>query len=386
MIKILAKEYSSAVQLVCSKLESDNIKFDIFLTKEDSSAKKYLKEITDSDGVIMVGNVGDYCTLFASTFNLTMFYDSYAEKSVTEYCRLSQLPMPAQHVLDKICYTPETFNHYSAVFGYQCACFGEYNKKMVYILPDDERECEVLYDTYLSKDFLKWQAKNYKYVFKVFGLVKGEVQKRLDKLNRVVTTAFDTKELDSKITLMFSHKCSKVAIEQTLQQFSALFGESIYAKKDISLAQNLVNLLKQVGLTLSCAESLTGGLVSSAIVSIPGSSAVFYEGAVTYSSIAKSRRLGISPHYIDEYSAVSPEVAHAMAQGLLQNGTNLAIATTGYAGPDNNPNIPTGLCYIAIGSHKGITVHKNVFIGDRTSIRLQATNTALYLVAKSITN
>lgn len=385
MIKLLTKEHSKAVRLLCDKLRCDGIKYDLLVTNSVASSRNYLNEGVQKDDVIMIGNVGDYSTLFADTFNLTMFYDTYAEKYVAEYCKLAKISMPAQHVLDKICTIPETFIHYSAVYGYQCGCCGEYNKNKIYILPDDHRECEVLYDNYVSKGLSRDQVGMIKYVFKVFGLPATEVNKRLDALPKIVQRSCDTDNLDSRITLLLPAKTSKSVISQTLEQFNSLFGAGIYANCDQSLAKTVVDLLSQINRTVSTAESITGGLIASSIVDIAGSSAVFYEGAVTYSSVAKSKRLDISPHYIDEYGAVSPQVANAMAEGLLKSGSDIVVATTGYAGPDVTGKTPVGLCYIAVGSRNGVTVHKNVFVGDRNTIRAQVTNTALFLVIKSIT-
>ncbi len=385
MIKLLTKEHSQAVRLICDKLRCDGIQYDLLVTNSEQSARAFLAEGVQKCDVIMVGNVGDYSTLFADTFNLTMFYDSYAEKSVAEYCKLAKIAMPAQHVLDKICTIPETFNHYSAVYGYQCGCFGEYNKKHVCILPDDKRECEVLYDNYVAKTLLRDQVGMLKCVFKVFGLPKAEVDKRLSKISKSVDATAETENLDSRITLLFPAKTTKTVISQTLEQFNKLFGSGIYANCDQSLAKTVVQLLLQINRTISTAESITGGMIASSIVDVAGSSAVFYEGAVTYSSVAKSKRLGISPHFIDEYGAVSPHVAKAMAEGLLANGSDIAVSTTGYAGPDPTGKTPVGLCYVAVGSRAGVTVHKNVFVGDRNTIRSQVTNTALFLIIKSIT-
>ena len=384
MIKLLTKQHGKAVRLLCDKLHCDGIQYDLLVTTCEQSARKYLADAIKNDNVIMVGNVGEYATLFADTFNLTMFYDSYAEKTVAEYCKLAKVAMPAQHVLDKICTIPETFNHYSAVYGYQCGCFGEYNKKQIYILPNDPRECDVLYTNYLSKILLMHQEGMTKYVFKVFGFAEGEISKRLDTLGKNVQYTFETDNLDSRITLFVPAKTTKSALAKLLEQFNNLFGANIYANADQSLAKTVVQLLAEINCSISTAESITGGMIASSIVDVAGSSAVFYEGAVTYSSVAKSKRLSISPHYIDEFGAVSPQVAKAMAEGLMTNGSDIVVTTTGYAGPDSTGKTPVGLCYIAVGTHAGVTVHKSVFAGDRNTIRAQATNTALFLVVKSI--
>ncbi len=290
MIKILTKHHSESVQLLCDKLSLDGILFDLLITQNEKSARNYLLTSEQTDDIVMVGNVGDYSSLFADTFGLTMFYDGYAEKAIADYCNFVNVPMPAQHVLDKICTIPETFIHYAPVYGYQCGCFGEINKKHIYILPDDKRECQVIYDEYIVKALLREQIGKTKYVFKVFGYSNENIVKTLSAMPKNVQCAVVTNHLDSRITLLFPSKTAQKVIKDALDQFNRLFGESIYANSDQSLAQTVVELLKQVNITISTAESITGGMIASSIVDVPGSSAVLYEGAVTYSSVAKSKR------------------------------------------------------------------------------------------------
>ena len=88
---------------------------------------------------------------------------------------------------------------------------------------------------------------------------------------------------------------------------------------------------------------------------------------------------------VDEYGVVSQQVAQKMALGLKENGTDIAVSTTGFAGPTSADGMPVGLCYIGIATEKGVSVYRNVFTGDRNSIRTQAANMALYLVCKTLT-
>ena len=87
---------------------------------------------------------------------------------------------------------------------------------------------------------------------------------------------------------------------------------------------------------------------------------------------------------MDEFGVVSQQVAQEMVKGLLKNGGDLAVSTTGYAGPTSENGLPVGLCFIGIGTPKGISVYRNIFSGGRNFIRAQATNMALFLVYKTI--
>lgn len=385
MIKILAKDYSQAVAFLCKKFDGEVAEYDLFLSKSKRSAAEFLTNSIGANALIIVGNVGDSSTLFADTFNLTMFYDKFAERNVIEFCKLSRTEIPPQHTMDKLCIAPEAFNHYASAYGYQCTCYGEYKKTHVYMIADDARECEVVYDNYLYQDLFKKSVGATRFVYKVFGLSKKAVNDRLAKLGKYVSRKCETTNLDSKIVLSFPPKCAKNIIAETVDKFKQLFGEFLYASSEQSLAKTVVDVLHQIGKTVSVAESITGGMVASSIVDIAGASSVLYEGVVTYSIPSKCRRLDINPHFVDEYGAVSQQVAKEMAVGLRKYGGDIAVSTTGFAGPTSDNGLPVGLCYIGVATEKSVSVYKNAFSGDRNSIRAQAANMALFLIYKTIT-
>ena len=200
-----------------------------------------------------------------------------------------------------------------------------------------------------------------------------------------VSRKCETLNLDSKIILTFQPKCSKVYIKDAVAKLREAFGEYLYATADQTLAQTAVELFRSMGKTLSVAESVTGGMIASSIVDVAGASSVLYEGVVAYTIASKCSRLGINPHFVDEYGVVSRQVAQAMATGLRRNGSDVAVAVTGIAGPASEDGLPIGLCFIGVATEKSVTVYKNVFVGDRNSIRSQAANTALYLACKALT-
>jgi PncC family amidohydrolase len=149
-----------------------------------------------------------------------------------------------------------------------------------------------------------------------------------------------------------------------------------------SLAQAIGELLQERGLTLAVAESCTGGLLASYITNIPGSSAYFEGGVIAYSYAVKERVLKVPAGVLERHGAVSPETATAMAEGvrrLLQ--TNLALATTGIAGPTGGtPEKPVGLVYIALASAHGQECRKYLWTGDRWENREWSVRAALELL------
>jgi nicotinamide-nucleotide amidase len=155
----------------------------------------------------------------------------------------------------------------------------------------------------------------------------------------------------------------------------------------LKLADKVGQLLKQKNLILATAESCTGGQVAEVITSIPGSSAWFDRGFVTYSNQAKQEMLGINQNIIAKYGAVSDETARAMAEGALQySQAKIALAITGIAGPDGGTNDkPVGTVWIA-WAIAGKLLQAELFhlVGDRLEIRRQATQMALERVVDLI--
>ena len=150
-------------------------------------------------------------------------------------------------------------------------------------------------------------------------------------------------------------------------------------KEEISIEDIVCKLLLEKNLTISTAESCTGGLVSATLINYPGVSSVFMEGCVTYSNEAKINRLGVKKETLDKFGAVSEETAREMAEGIAKNfKTSIGLSTTGIAGPGGGSNEkPVGLVYIGIYINGKTIVKKFIFDGNRQEIRLKATNTIL---------
>ncbi|MBN1053500.1 nicotinamide-nucleotide amidohydrolase family protein [Clostridium botulinum] len=148
----------------------------------------------------------------------------------------------------------------------------------------------------------------------------------------------------------------------------------------------LGKMLIDGGLTLSSAESCTGGLISSTLISYPGISEVFMEGAVTYSNEAKIRRLNVKKETLDKYGAVSEQVAIEMAEGIAKTSrTNIGIATTGIAGPGGGTaEKPVGLVYIGICINGKAYARRYIFNGNRGEVRNLATMSALDMVKREV--
>ncbi|TVQ56399.1 MAG: competence/damage-inducible protein A [Phycisphaerales bacterium] len=174
-------------------------------------------------------------------------------------------------------------------------------------------------------------------------------------------------------------RADAAAVERAWQPFA-------FGRGDVTLAQALLGELISRGRTIATAESCTGGWVGKNFVDLPGSSAAYLGGWVTYSNEMKRDCLGVPESWLESYGAVSAEVARAMAQGALERAaSDLAVSISGIAGPDGGtPEKPVGLVYIGIAQRTSdaaptARAHRFEFHGDRTAIRDRAGKAAMQL-------
>lgn len=150
----------------------------------------------------------------------------------------------------------------------------------------------------------------------------------------------------------------------------------------MKIEEKLVKTLTARSLSLCTAESCTGGLIAGRITSVPGASASFEGGVVTYSNRAKTALLGVSAEVIEHHGAVSGEVARAMAEGARERlGTDIAVAVTGIAGPaGGSPEKPVGTVFISLAARGTTSVRGFLFEGTRREIRRRSGDEALLFV------
>ncbi|WP_417308783.1 CinA family protein [Devosia sp.] len=153
-----------------------------------------------------------------------------------------------------------------------------------------------------------------------------------------------------------------------------------------ALAEETIAALKAKGLTISTAESCTGGLIAGALTAVPGSSSVVYGGFVTYANEAKIGMIGVPFGLLRQHGAVSKDVAMAMADGAMgAAGTHIAVAVTGVAGPDGGTEKkPVGLVHFALATEDGTRHLRKQFSDlDRDGVRHATVIEALKLVLKA---
>jgi len=178
-------------------------------------------------------------------------------------------------------------------------------------------------------------------------------------------------------------------LDITHQEIHNRVGEFLYAAEDVPLETIIVRLMREKGLTLSVAESCTGGYFSELITSIPGSSAMFHGGVICYSNEWKHRSLNIPMDMLegeDAPGAVSEETAILLAkQIVIQTGSDLGVSITGIAGPSHSERKPVGLVYAAIANKNGdIQVHQLNIAGNRELIRIRSVKQVMYQLWKQL--
>ena len=167
----------------------------------------------------------------------------------------------------------------------------------------------------------------------------------------------------------------------------ARLSDHIVSEDGSELEAVVVRLLSQQGATIAVAESCTGGLLANRFTNVPGASAVFLEGNVTYSNAAKTRTLGVSTELLNRVGAVSKEVALAMAEGArARAGTTYALSTTGIAGPDGGtPEKPVGTVFVGLAAADGPSQVESLFFPtDRATFKQMVTQSALDLLRKRL--
>ena len=159
-----------------------------------------------------------------------------------------------------------------------------------------------------------------------------------------------------------------------------------FSAASLDLAGEIVETCAAAGKRLAIAESCTGGLIGACLTEIPGSSAVVDRGFIVYSNQAKCDLLGVPAALLDAHGAVSAEVAAAMATGARDRaGVDIAIAVTGIAGPGGaTADKPVGLVHLALAVDDRIDDVREVFAGDRRSVRMATLERALRMIADSL--
>lgn len=260
------------------------------------------------------------------------------------------------------------------------------DNKTIIVLPGPPREMKPMFEEsvkpylqYLTDDILVSKT------LRFYGIGESSLENAIiDIINEQSNPTIAPYAKDTEVTLRITAKAisEEVAmdlINPVIDKIEDRVGQYIYSQGESTLEDTVAEMLVNKNLTISVAESCTGGMVSSNLINYPGISSVFMEGCITYSNEAKMKSLGVKKETLDKFGAVSEETAREMAEGIARRyNTNIGISTTGIAGPEGGTKEkPVGLVYFGIYINGKVKAKRYIFNGSRQQVRLRATKTIL---------
>ncbi|MDI2132393.1 CinA family nicotinamide mononucleotide deamidase-related protein [Yinghuangia seranimata] len=268
----------------------------------------------------------------------------------------------------------------------------EIDGTVLYATPGVPSEMAAMFGDQVLPDLLRRSgapAPRAQRVLRTVGVGEGVVAQYLEPLEKdlaaagAVEVAYLAVPGETRVKLTSTGPGGDEAVDAAAMRAYELLGDCVYAEGSEQLVAVVARLLVERGVTLAAAESLTGGLLASTLVTVPGVSAAFRGSVTAYATDVKSGVLGVDPELLAAEGAVHPQVARAMAEGVrgLLSGT-YGVATTGVAGPEPQDGRPVGEVHIAVAGPEG-TVAVSVHLpGDRDRIRALAVVRALELLRR----
>ena len=294
---------------------------------------------------------------------------------------------------EKQAWLPEGCTVFVNEWGTAPGCAFEAYGKHVLMLPGPPRECNPM-----------WKECAMPYLYKlaggcivsrnirVFGLGESNMEAILHDMmaeskNPTIAPYAKTSECFARVTAKADtpEACEKL-LDPVVEKICGLLGEDVYGVDVDSLEQVVGDGLRARGMTLTVAESCTGGLLSKRITDVPGCSDYYLGGVCSYANEVKMKVLGVQKETLDTVGAVSPEVAEQMAEGVARAlGADVGVGITGVAGPGGGTDDkPVGLVYISVWHNGQHYTRKMKAANGRDRIRMQAASTALDLIRRNI--
>lgn len=344
----------------------------------------------DIEAIIITGGLGPTSDdktrqLLADLAHVTLEHSEEAENSIKKFFLKHNKPYHKGNSVQA--YFPKGAcwleNHNGTAPGIQLSI----NGKVIFAIPGVPSETRSMFEAHLKPYFTSKQKNVFIAKEILFqGIAEPELETILSRLSFNETSWSSLPEKDGiRLRIYGTNETQvQVSFSSTLKELLKTENVNIISTNGDSLVTALVSALKERNETLGTAESCTGGLIASEIVAIPGSSAIFNGGIVSYSNEIKHRILGVPAEILETYGAVSEEVVARMAEGAKRVlGTDWAIATSGVAGPDGGTKEkPVGLVWFAIASAEGTETFSKIFNGKRNEIREKS---VLYVMGKLFT-
>jgi len=267
----------------------------------------------------------------------------------------------------------------------------EHDQRVVVLLPGPPRELKPMMES-LARERLTGRAGPSRVMTRVLRIA-GQGESHAEEVARPffalwrseargidATTLAAPGSIDFHLSLRSEDaSVGSARLEAAMRELAQAFGEDAYAQDEESMEEVVGNLLRDRRYTVAAAESCTGGLLTSRLTDVPGSSAYVQLSIVAYSNAAKTALLGVPAALITTHGAVSEPVAVSMAEGVrVRAGSTIGVGITGIAGPDGGtPDKPVGTVAIAVDGPWGTHVRTRALLGGREHIKFWATQAAL---------
>ncbi len=349
-----------------------------------------------ADILITTGGLGPTCDdltkqTLARAFGKELVFDSESAERIREYFekRLHSAKMPENNLQQAM--MPEGCLILRNDWGTAPGCIFQAEGCHVVMLPGPPSECRPMF---LERVKPYLQALSGETIvsrsLRVFGMGESAVEQLFrERMNEMENPTLAPYAKIGEVELRLTAKAADEAAARALiapaeAEVRAKLGDMVYGADVGSIEAVAFAELRERGFTFGCAESCTGGLIAKRMTDLPGASAVFKGGLVTYSSEMKEALLGVPHGLLEEKGAVSREVAEAMAQGARRAlGCDLAVAATGVAGPDSDDRgNPVGLVYIALAAADGVFCRETSLGLSRDRVRTSAAHHAFDMVRR----
>ena len=347
-----------------------------------------------ADILITTGGLGPTCDdltkqILAECFSLPLVKNEEEEKGLYEYIRTGRglTENTFQQAL-----LPEGCTVFHNSCGTAPGCAFEKDGKIVVMLPGPPKECRAMFAQSALPYLRRFSSEQIvSHSLRIFGIGESAVDDLFaGEMNAMVNPSMAPYAKECDCLLQITAKAATEAEAEAMiapvkAHVREVLGDLIYGEDVECLEEAAMQLFRKTGLTFSAAESCTGGDIARRFTELPGASAYFMGGAVSYTNAVKTELLGVDPRLLEEKGAVSFEVAKAMAEGIRARlGTDLAVSVTGLAGPDGDGVHEVGTVFIALAA-EGQTFVRETHMGQtrtRSFIRRMAGNHAFDMLRR----
>ena len=349
-----------------------------------------------ADIIITTGGLGPTCDdltklVLAKAFGLGLEFNEEAAERMRRHFAVLNKPMTDNNLQQA--YLPEGCTVFQNLWGTAPGCAFKAEGKIVLMLPGPPRECNAMF-RHCAMPYLRSLSDEtiVSHNIRIFGMGESSVEFKLrDMMNEMSNPTLAPYAKEGECMLRVTAKAHNEAeaekrMEPVIEKVRGILGSVIYGIDSESLEETVFGLMRDKGVTLSVAESCTGGFMAKRITDMAGASKVFRGGVTVYSDEAKSILLGIDPALIAEKGAVSDEVAREMAIRVREKlGTDIGIGITGVAGPETDGRHEVGEVYIALADSDGVYCRLFTLGKTRERVRLAAANNAFDLIRRRLT-